>query len=347
MQGKVCLVTGANRGIGRATAEGLARQGATVLMVCRDRERGRTRPGGDRRGHRQSPTRTFHRRLRGAGRGAALGRGDQGAGTSRLDVLDQQCRRVLRRAASMTADNIEATFAVNHLACFILINELADLLTRERTGAGRDRRIRSAPAGQPIPRTGSACKAYNGRTAYNRSKLANVIFSYDLAHRLEGSGVTVNCCHPGHGRHTGAARAVRPLVVALALADRAKRFTITPEEGAETVLYLATSPDVEGVTGKYFKSRTAGHVVADFARFGDRCATLESFPAPDRGVAAGDRSPARSSRISDKERQQARSKKVGRKTGPAPAFLPTFLPLTCCCSLSLFLQMRAHRHGLP
>jgi NAD(P)-dependent dehydrogenase (short-subunit alcohol dehydrogenase family) len=96
-------------------------------------------------------------------------------------------------------------------------------------------------------------KAYNGRTAYNRSKLANVMFCYDLADRLAGSGVTVNCCHPGWVNTR----------VLFSMYDRwwlrwlwpivQKNFTTTPAEGAETVLYLATSPAVEGVTGKYFK----------------------------------------------------------------------------------------------
>jgi NAD(P)-dependent dehydrogenase (short-subunit alcohol dehydrogenase family) len=152
----------------------------------------------------------------------------------------------------MTPDQVEATFAVNHLACFMLTNGLTELL---RQSAPARVVVVASEAHQRVsdPEDWVNVRSYNGRTAYNRSKLANVIFTYDLAHRLEGSGVTVNCCHPGvvdtpllKGLYERWwSRWIFPLVM--------KARAVTPVEAASTILYLATSPEVEGVTGKYFK----------------------------------------------------------------------------------------------
>ena len=249
MQGKICLVTGANHGIGRATTEDLARQGAIVLMVCRNRERGE-------RAHAEIVAATGNRQtelfiadlsIQAEVRQLVE---DVKARHTRLDVLINNAGAFFARR-TMTVDDVEATFAVNHLACFILVNGLADLL---RTSAPARVVVVASEAHQRVsdPEDWVSVRGYNARTAYNRSKLANVIFSYDMAHRLEGTGVTVNSCHPG----------VVDTPVLRGLYDRwwsrwlwpiVRRFTITPEEGARTVLYLATSPDVEGVTGKYFK----------------------------------------------------------------------------------------------
>jgi retinol dehydrogenase-14 len=255
MQGKVCLVTGANRGIGRATAEGLAGQGATVLMVCRNREEGETARAEVVAATGSSTIELFVADLSVQAEVRRVAQEIKNA-HARLDVLISNAGTFqLRR--NMTVDDIETTFAVNHLAGFILINELADLL---RASAPARVVVVASEAHQRVsdPEDWVSIKAYNGRTAYNRSKLANVVFSYDLAHRLEGSGVTVNCCHPGWvNTH-----------VLESMYDRwwlrwlwpvaQKFFTVTPAEGAKPVLYLATSREVEGVTGKYFKN---GHAV--------------------------------------------------------------------------------------
>jgi NAD(P)-dependent dehydrogenase (short-subunit alcohol dehydrogenase family) len=250
MQGKVCLVTGANRGIGRATVEGLARAGATVLMVCRTRAEGETA-----KAEISAATGSHNLELLVADLSvqADVRRviEEVKASHSRLDVLVSNAGVFLLHR-SVTVDDIETTFAVNHLAAFILVNELADLL---RASAPARVVVVASEAHQRVsdPEDWVSTKAYNGRAAYNRSKLANVIFSYDLAHRLEGSGVTVNCCHPGW---------VNTQVLE-SMYDRwwlrwlwpvaRKFFTVTPAEGAGPVLYLATSPELEGVTGKYFK----------------------------------------------------------------------------------------------
>jgi retinol dehydrogenase-14 len=250
MHGKTCLITGANHGIGRAMAESMARQGAAVLLVCRDQataERARDEIG--------AATGTTTLTALGANLAVQAEVHQLAeavmATTRRLDVIVSNAAAVFPRR-TQTPDDIESTFAINHLAPFILINALADLL---RASAPSRVVIVSSDAHQRVgdPEDWLSVKGYNGRAAYNRSKLANVIYGYDLAHRLEGSGVTVNSCHPG----------VVNTEVLHELYNRwwsrwawpiARKFAITPEEGATTPLYLALSPDVEGVTGKYFKN---------------------------------------------------------------------------------------------
>lgn len=254
MQGKVCLVTGANRGIGRATVEGLARQGATVLMVCRNAAEGEAAKREIARATGNQNLELFVADLSVQADVHRLA-DEIKAKHTRLDVLVSNAG-VLMLNRVVTVDDIEATFAVNHLAAFILINALTDLLV---ASAPARVVIVASEAHQRVadPEDWVSTKTYNGRTAYNRSKLANVVFCYDLAHRLEGTGVTVNSCHPGWvNTH-----------VLFSMYDRwwlrwlwpivQKYFTVTPEEGAKSVLYLATSPDVEGVNGKYFKAMRA------------------------------------------------------------------------------------------
>ncbi|HEX3928956.1 MAG TPA: SDR family oxidoreductase [Gemmatimonadales bacterium] len=249
MRGKVCLITGANRGIGRATAEQLARLGATVLMVCRDRAAGETA-----RAEIQAATNNVDLQLFVADLSvqADVRRlvAEITASQPRLDVVISNAGAFFLRRTH-TVDDIEATFAVNHLAPFILINELVDLL---KASAPSRVVVVASEAHQRVsdPEDWESRKTYGGITAYNRSNLARIMFTYDLADRLAGSGVTVNCCHPGvvntHLLESGYDRWWTRWAWPIA-----RRFTITPEEAARTVVYLATSPEVEGVTGKYFK----------------------------------------------------------------------------------------------
>lgn len=251
MQGKVCLVTGANRGIGRATVEGLARQGHTVLMVCRGRDEGEAAKAEIAAVTGNSNLELFVADLSVQ---ADVQRvvTEIKASHSRLDVLVSNAG-TFQLHRRVTVDDIETTFAVNHLAGFILINGLTDLL---RASAPARVVVVASEAHQRVsdPEDWVSVRGYNGRTAYNRSKLANVVFSYDLAHRLEGSGVTVNCCHPGWvNTHVLESMYNRWWLRWLwPLAQ--KFFTVPPAEGAKLVLYLATSAELEGVTGKYFKN---------------------------------------------------------------------------------------------
>ena len=249
MDGKVCLVTGASRGIGRATVEGLARLGATILMSCRHREAGEA-------ARREIIAATGNARITllvaDLSSQAEVRRLVQEvkAATPRLDVLINNAG-TFQMHREETVDRVEATFATNHLAPFLLTTGLLDLL--EASAPARVIMVASeAHQRATDPEDWESTKRYNGITAYGRSKLANVMFCYDLAHRLEGSGVTINACHPGvvgtelleSGYRRWWSHWLWPFV---------KRFTISPEDAATSLLYLAASRDVEGVSGKYFK----------------------------------------------------------------------------------------------
>lgn len=247
MTGKVCIVTGANAGIGKETALGLAKLGATLVMVCRDRDRGeaaqleiKQKSGNDRVElmscdfSSQNSIRQFAR--------------DFNERHARLDVLVNNAGVVLRER-SMTEDGIESTFAINHLGYFLLTNLLLDLLKK-----GAPSRIVNVAStahkyGKLDVIAWPTGRDYSAFGAYANSKLANVLFTYELARRLEGMGVTANCLHPG-GVGTNLYRGLPKFLQALI-----KLVTIGPERGARTSIYLASSPEVEGVTEKYFARR--------------------------------------------------------------------------------------------
>ncbi|MEO5825759.1 MAG: SDR family oxidoreductase [Gemmatimonadales bacterium] len=251
MQGKVCLVTGSTRGIGLATADALAARGATVLLHGRNGVLGQqVRDDLTAR----YPAASIELYIADLAVQAEVRRlaDEVRANHKRLDVLINNAGAFFMRRTT-TADGIEATFQVNHLSYFQLTNELLSVIT-----ASAPARIinLASEAHERVtdPEDWESRKGYNGITAYSRSKLANVMFTYDLAHRIEGSGVTVNCVHPGRVKTR----------LLQAWFDRwwsrwawpiAERFLITPEEGAAAVVYLATSLDVAGVTGKYFKQQ--------------------------------------------------------------------------------------------
>jgi NAD(P)-dependent dehydrogenase (short-subunit alcohol dehydrogenase family) len=254
MKGKVCLITGANRGIGRATAEALARQGATVLLHCRDRAAGEVARSEIVAATGNQNIEVFVADLAVQAEVRRLAEEVQ-AKHSRLDVLINNAGAFFMHK-TITPDHVEATAAVNHLASFILTNALLDLL---KASAPSRIVFVSSQAHLRVtdPEDWESLKSYNGLTAYNRTKLANVMYCYELAHRLEGSGVTVNCCHPGlvdsqlleSGHKRWWLHWAWPLV---------RRFTVTAAEGAITPTFLATSPEVEGVTGRYYnKARPA------------------------------------------------------------------------------------------
>jgi retinol dehydrogenase 12 len=247
-QPRVCLVTGATTGIGLATAEGLARTGAHVILGARSRERGeaaRQRVAATTGSDRLEvvvadlSVQAEVRRLA----------EDVAAAHPRLDVLVNNAGMVYSERQE-TADGIERTWALNHLAPFLLTNLLTDLL------------VASAPARvvtvSSNAHTGASLdlddpefvrRRYRSFSAYGQSKLANILFTIELARRLEGRGVTANCLHPGFVRSEFGMRTSGWLAVGIRIA---RVFAITPEQGARTSIYLATSPEVAGVTGRYF-----------------------------------------------------------------------------------------------
>ena len=252
MKGRTCLITGASGGIGKETAVALATLGATVVMVSRDSERGkaaladvRRRSGGSNNVHLMLADLASLQAVR------SLASEFQ-QGHQQLHVLVNNAG-ALNSKLSLTKDGFETTFGVNHLAHFLLTSLLLDLLK-----ASAPSRIvnvsSSAHTRGAIDFDGlRGERKYAGIAAYSQSKLANVLFSNELARRLEGTGVTANSLHPGVIRsgfghnNSGIWGALFGVFHAVA-----RPFLLTPEQGAQTSIYLASSPDVEGVTGKYF-----------------------------------------------------------------------------------------------
>ncbi|HLO03458.1 MAG TPA: SDR family oxidoreductase [Symbiobacteriaceae bacterium] len=265
LTGKVSLVTGATSGIGKATAEGLARLGATVVLVARDRTKGEATKAEiiAKTGNTNVDllladlsSQASIRQLAAAFK----------ARYDRLDILINNAGGVFPKR-SLTVDGHEYTFAFNHLAYFLLTDLLLDLLKASTPPGGNLLRgpngnvLGGSPPARIINVTsmfGAGAtinlddlhlqSGYTGIKAYSQSKLCNMLFTYELARRLEGTGVTVNCVHPGVVRtnfgNTSAFFRIMGLI--------ARPFMLTPERSAERLLYLAASPAVEGVTGRYF-----------------------------------------------------------------------------------------------
>ena len=248
MNGKVCVVTGATSGIGKAAATALARMGAQIVLVGRDQ--GRTEATAAEIGANAAvPPKAEIADLASMEQVHALA-GRLGS-LERIDVVVNNAGLVLGERR-VTEDGFEHVFAVNHLAPFLLTN----LLLPKLTG--------SAPA-RVVTVTSDAHSAarldlddpgqehgWDSWRSYANSKLANILFTRELARRLDGTGVTANCAHPGVVR-TGFGREGKPL---LRLGTTiARPFFLSPERGADTIVYLASSPDVAGETGGYYVKR--------------------------------------------------------------------------------------------
>jgi NAD(P)-dependent dehydrogenase (short-subunit alcohol dehydrogenase family) len=248
MQGKICLITGANSGIGKATALGLAHTGATVVMVCRDRARGEE-----------------------AQREVQMKSGNDAVDLLLADLSSQQSIRQLAESFRQryqhlhvlinnagagfsqrreSVDGLEMTFAVNHLAPFLLTNLLLEVLQNSapariiNVDSDNHRFVRLDMRDLQLQHR------YGFLRAYGRSKLALLLFTYDLARRLHGSGITVNAMEPGPTATNFGQRDSGP-VARMLLHFISSRFG-SPEKGAKTSIYLASSPEVETITGKYF-----------------------------------------------------------------------------------------------
>lgn len=252
MRGKICLITGASRGIGLETAIGLAALGTHVVIVARDEGRGRAAvkriqtAGSDQPVDLLLADLSIQDEVR---RVAA----EVSARYPQLDVLINNAGAVFSKR-SLTVDGIEMTFALNHLSPFLLTHLLLPTL-------------RAAPTARVITVSSDAHrssvldpdnlqgeKQYRSWGAYCQSKLENILFTYELARRLQGTTVTANCLHPGLVS-TGFGKNNRGLLrLGLTLLGP---FITQAKEGADTVIYLASSTDVAGVSGKYFVKRRA------------------------------------------------------------------------------------------
>jgi NAD(P)-dependent dehydrogenase (short-subunit alcohol dehydrogenase family) len=250
MAGKICMVTGANSGIGKVTALELAKMGATVTIVCRNRDKGEAAIREIKESIGSSSLELLVADLSSQAEIRRLAAEFQNK-HDRLDVLVNNAGVFLRQR-SITPDGIETTFAVNHLAYFLLTRLLLDTLKRSTPARIVNVSSRAHTSATINFDDLQGEREYGGWRAYCQSKLANILFTYELARMVEGSsGVTVNCLHPGVIA-TGLLRSV-PRILHLPL----RILLSTPETGAETSVYLAASPEVEGVTGKYFVKKRA------------------------------------------------------------------------------------------
>jgi NAD(P)-dependent dehydrogenase (short-subunit alcohol dehydrogenase family) len=250
MTGRICVVTGANRGIGRATAEGLARIGATVVMVCRRKEEGDA--VAQKIGAKSSPAPDVVAADLSSQASIRKAAAELQRRYPRLHVLINNAG-IIPQKREVTVDGLEMQFAVNHLAYFLLTNLLLPQLK-----AGAPSRIINVSSGAHTHADLDfadlqAERSYHPKAVYSRTKLANVLFTYELARRLRGTGVTVNTLTPG----IIATRMLADYMGVSAKAANLRTFGATPEEGAETSIYLASAPELAEVTGKYFERKQA------------------------------------------------------------------------------------------
>jgi len=248
MNGKVCVVTGATSGIGKAAAATLARMGGQVVLVGRDQGRAEA-TAAEIGANAAVPPKVEIADLASMEQVRALA--GRLASLERIDVLINNAGLVLGERR-VTEDGFEHVFAVNHLAPFLLTNLLLPKLTgsapvRVVTVTSDAHSAASLDLDDPCQEHG-----WNSWRSYANSKLANILFTRELARRLDGTGVTANCAHPGVVR-TGFGREGKPL---LRLGTTlARPFFLSPERGADTIVYLASSPDVAGQTGGYYVKR--------------------------------------------------------------------------------------------
>lgn len=248
MKDKTCIVTGASQGIGKVTAIALAKLGARLVLVCRDPGRAESALGDIR--------------AAAPGTQAEVLLGDLSVLAdirrvaeefkrrhARLDVLVNNAGAIIMEHR-VTPDGFEATFATNHLNYFLLTLSLLDVLKASAPA----RIVNVSSAGHKLGRIDfddlqKERTRYSGLHAYTDSKLANILFTRELARRLDGTGVTVNCLHPG-SIASNFAMGERSWFGTLAKIGRP--FLMSEEKGAATSIYLASSPEVKDLTGRYF-----------------------------------------------------------------------------------------------
>lgn len=264
LKGKTALITGASAGIGLECAVKIARAGARTVLVARNKAKGEATVAQvkQRAGATDVSLMLCDFAVQDQVRALAA---DTLKSHDRLDILINNAGAV-NDARVVTADGLEATFAVNHLGYFLLTNLLLDLLKKSAPA----RIVNVASRGHyqgtlDFDNLQYENGGYGIMSAYSRSKLGNVLFSAELARRLAGTNVTVTSLHPGAVATdiwAGAPWFARPLV------NLAKLFMLTPEEGGNRIAHLAMSPEVEGQTGGYYdkyKLKTPSKLARDEA----------------------------------------------------------------------------------
>ena len=247
MAGKTVLITGATSGIGRATALGLARMGAHLAITGRDRGR----------------TEDAAREIRAAGGGQADMLVAELSSQSEVRRLAEEVLQSLSRidvlinnvggywdTRHVTVDGLERTFALNHLAPFLLTNLLLDKLKQSAPARVVMVSSNAHAAGRIDFGDLQGERSYSGARAYSQSKLANILFSYELARRLPATSVTANALHPGLVNTSFGAE--DPAGVQKLLVPLLRPFMKSPARGAATSIHLASAADLERVTGRYF-----------------------------------------------------------------------------------------------
>jgi retinol dehydrogenase-12 len=288
MNGKICLLTGGTNGIGKATAQELARMGAMVIIVGRDPQK----------------TSNVVEEIRSAS-------GNKNVGSMLADLSSQQDVRrlanefnskyshlhvLLNNAGAvfmrrqLSVDGIEMTFAVNHLAPFLLTNLLLDKI--KASAPARIINVSSnVHASGKIEFDNLQGERDYSPKAYDNSKLANILFTLELARRLEGTGVTVNALYPGFVA-TGFAKNNGKVIAAL-VSIFAPLVARSPAKGAETSIYLASSPSVAGMTGQYFYD---SHVIPASPQATDMVVARKLWDVSAEMVQLADGTPAKTKR---------------------------------------------------
>jgi len=250
MKNKICIITGATSGMGLATATSLAGMGAILGLVCRDKTKGEAIVKSIIDKTKNNKIELFVADLSSLAEIRKLAI-EIKAKFPVIDVLVNNAGAINQERIE-TVDGFELSFAVNHLAYFLLTN----LILENLKAAPKARIVSTASEASRMGKINfddlQLKKSYSSIKSYGQSKLANIMFTYELARRLEGSNISANCLHPG-GVKTGFAGEMKGFTGFMW-----KMFTPllrTAEKGAETIIWLASSPEVEGVSGKYFKDK--------------------------------------------------------------------------------------------
>jgi len=280
MLGKTVVVTGATSGIGEVAADHLAQYGARIVFIARDRARGAAtlKHLNAIAGHTEH---VVHYADLSSLADMTRVANEIAAAEARVDVLVNNAGAMFA-ARQETADGLEKTFALNHMSYFVVTNLLLDRLK----AAGHARVVSTSSdahkAGKVRFDDLQSARRYSAFGVYGDTKLMNVLFTRELARRLRGTGVTANCLHPGFvatrfgDNNSGLMSSIFGF---------AKNFALSPEQGAQTIVYLASSPEVEGLSGKYFyKCREAAP--ADVAQNDADATRLWEVSAKIAGVGA-------------------------------------------------------------